>query len=108
MLEAVPQHRHKPVHVAGVVEGRAELPHRVDPVGVLEPRPCLRLGLPDEINQSIDKQPRFRVVNVRALRVAARRGQKRRLDVGLKPLFIRRVNSHEIHLEPIFYIDNFM
>ena len=85
--EAVTQHRKKPVHIAGVVEGEAELPLRVVFVHRLEPRPLLRLGTPDEIDKSVRVQCEGRVVDVRPLRVPARGREQRGLYVGFKAFF---------------------
>ena len=49
VLEPVAQHMDQAVHVTGIVEGRTELPHGIDLVGVGKPRPLFGLGLLDEV-----------------------------------------------------------
>ncbi len=70
MLEAMPQHGNQAVHVTGIIEGIAELPHGVNLVGILEPGPLLWLSLLDEVNQGVDVEAQLRVIGIGTLLVS--------------------------------------
>ena len=54
VLEPMAEDGEKPVHFAGGIEGRAELPHGIDLVLLLEADPLLGLGGLDKANQGGD------------------------------------------------------
>lgn len=87
VLEAVPQHVHKAVHVDGVVQRRAELAHGVHLVRVRKPRPRLGLGALDEADQRVREQAPLRVVHIRVAGIAALGRPEERGDVVFKALF---------------------
>ena len=87
MLEAVAQDREQPLRLAGGVERRAELPHRVHLIGVFKTRPFLGLGALNEVDQGIHIEPLFGVIGVCALGISARRGEKEGFYIRFKTLF---------------------
>ena len=87
MLEAVAQDREQPLRLAGGVERRAELPHRVHLIGVFKSRPLLGLGALDKVDQGVHIEPLFRVIGIRALGISARRGEKEGFYIRFKTLF---------------------
>ena len=87
MLEAVAQDREQPLRLAGGVERRAELPHRVYLIGVFKTRPFLRLGALDKVDQGIHIEPLFGVIGVCARGISARRGEKEGFYIRFKTLF---------------------
>ena len=80
-LESMPKHRDKAAHVAGVVERHTELPHGINLIGILKPRPLLGLGLLNEGNQRIYIQSQIRVVCICAFDITASRRQEGRFDI---------------------------
>jgi len=80
VLESMPQHMDQPEHITGVVEGHAELPHRVHLVGVLKPGPFLRLRPLNEVDQGMDIEAQQGIICVAALHISAERRQEGRLD----------------------------
>lgn len=64
VLEAVAQHVEHAVHVAGVVEGQAELPFRVHRVHIHKALPGPGLAVLNEADQGVLVQPQLRVVAV--------------------------------------------
>ena len=87
VLEPIPQHRKQSVRIAGIVKGRAELPHRVYRVLLFKKCPLVGLGLLHKANQGIHKQPQLGVVAIPIAGVAADRGEHRRRNVRFKLLF---------------------
>ena len=89
MLETVAEDGNKTVSVAGGVEGKTELPHRVYLVLPLKPGPLLGLSSPDKVDQSVNVQAQFRIVCVSTFGIAAGRGKKGGFNVGFKAFFGR-------------------
>ena len=87
VLEAVAQDREQPLRLAGGVERRAELPHRVHLIGVFKSRPLLGLGALDKVDQGVYIEPLFRVIGIRTLGISARRGEKEGFYIRFKTLF---------------------
>ena len=87
VLEAVAQDREQPIRLAGGVERRAELPHRVKLIGIFKSRPLLGLGMLDKVDQGIHIEPLFGVIGVCALGISARRGEKEGFYIRFKALF---------------------
>ena len=89
MLETVAEDGNKTVSVAGGVEGKTELPHRVYLILPFKPGPLLGLSSLDKADQSVDVQSQFRIVCVSTFGIAAGRGEKGGFDVGFKAFFGR-------------------
>ena len=87
VLEPMPQHRKQSVRIAGIVKGRAELPHRVYRVLLFKKCPLVGLGLLHKADQGIHKQPQLGVVAIPVAGVAPGRGEQRRRNVRFKLLF---------------------
>ena len=87
VLEPMPQHRKQPVRIAGIVKGRAELPHRVYRVLLFKKCPLVGLGLLHKADQGIHKQSQLGVVAIPIAGVAPGRGEQRRRNVRFKLLF---------------------
>ena len=87
VLEPIPQHRKQPVRIAGIVKGRAELPHRVYRVLLFKKCPLVWLGLLHKADQGVYKQPQLGVVAIPVAGVAPGRGEQRRRNVRFKLLF---------------------
>ena len=94
MLEAVAQHMEQARHVAGIVEGVAELFNGVDLVGIRKPRPLLGLCPLDKVNQRIDEQPELWIICIFTFDISARRREQSRFDIGFKAFFVDFVNGH--------------
>ena len=94
VLKAVTQYGDKPVAVAGVVEGSAELLFRVNRVLIDETRPLLWLRSLNEVNKRVHIKTERGIIGVLAFGVAAVRGEEGAFDVFLKALFGSNINTH--------------
>ena len=94
MLKAVAQYGDKPVAVAGVVEGSAELLFGVNRVLIDETRPLLWLRSLNEVNKRVHIKTESGIIGVLAFGVAAVWGEEGAFNVFLKAFFCGDINSH--------------
>ena len=87
VLEPMPQHRKQPLRIAGIVKGRAELPHRVYRVLLFKKCPLVGLSFLHKADKGIRKQSQLGVVAIPVAGIAPGRGEQRCRNVRFKLFF---------------------